>query len=371
MAQAAGAEVVVAIGLEVLVGQPAIGGELVLVAEVVAVADLEVAARVEVELRPAPGDQAERAPLEQRLHRPREVVVQARERDVRGGIRVVDRMDLVAADQALARVELPPEERVDEPADRQHLVAELGREEVVRDFVAVVHRPVRAELHDHRLGTDRQRPREHVEVLDRGLQMHQPPPRGVVGALQLLTVAHAADADPLPAVVGLHEQRVADLLGDRGQVERLVVPGGRVLEAGVVRRVLVRDEHRRRHLQPEPDHRAVCGVLLHRLERERAVQEVDVVHQRDLLQPLAREVVPVREPVDHELVARPVAQVEWLHRDPLGGDPVLVPRGVGDRPESRHERLERRRPVVLGPQQQPDQMLGLRHQSDEAWQMVR
>ena len=173
--------------------------------------------------------------------------------------------------------------------------------------------------------------------------MHQPPPRGVVGALELGTVADPADADPLPAVVGLHEQRVADLLGDRGQVERLVVPGGRVLEAGVVRRVLVRDQHRRRHLQPEADHRAVGRVLLHRLERERAVEQVHVVHQRDLLEPLAREVVPVREPVDHQLVARPVAQVEWLHRDPLGGDPVAVPRGVGDR--ARAARRASRTPV--------------------------
>jgi hypothetical protein len=68
------------------------------------------------------------------------------------------------------------------------------------------------------------------------------------------------------------------------------------------------------HLQPEPDHRAVRRVLLHRLERERVVEQVDVVHQRDLLQPLARVVVPVREPVDDEVVARLVAQVERLDR---------------------------------------------------------
>ena len=165
-----------------------------------------------------------------------------------------------------------------------------------------------------------------------------------------LTPIHCA------AVVGLHEQRVADLLGDRGQVERQVVAGGGVLEARVVRRVLVRDQHRRRHLEPEPDHRAVGRVLLHRLERERAVEQVHVVHQRDLLQPLAREVVPVREPVDHQLVARAVAQVERLDRDPLGRDPVAVPGGVGDRPEPRDQRLERARPVVLGAEQQADQV---------------
>src|SRR5205807_4363835 len=65
-------------------------------------------------------------------------------------------------------------------------------------------------------------------------------------------------------------------------------------------REAVRDEPRLRHAQAEPHHRAVRGVLLHRLERERVVQQVDLVHQGDLLQPLAREVVPPREAVDDE-----------------------------------------------------------------------
>ena len=75
-------------------------------------------------------------------------------------------------------------------------------------------------------------------------------------------------------------------------------------------------------------------MLLHRLERERAVEQVHVVHQRDLLEPFAREVVPVGEPVDYELVAGAVSQVKRLDRDPLGGDPVAVPGVVGDRPET-------------------------------------
>ena len=58
-------------------------------------------------------------------------------------------------------------------------------------------------------------------------------------------------------------------------------------------------------------------MLLHRLERERVVEQVDVVHQGDLLQPLARQVVPPGEPVDHERVARLRAQVERLDHDPL------------------------------------------------------
>ena len=49
------AELVVAVGLEVLVGQSAVGGELLPVGEVLAVADLEVAPGVEIELRSPAG----------------------------------------------------------------------------------------------------------------------------------------------------------------------------------------------------------------------------------------------------------------------------------------------------------------------------
>ena len=113
------AEVAVAVDLEVLVGQLAVGGELLLVGEVLAVADLEVAPGVEVQPRLAAGDRAERAPLQQRAHRPREVVVQARQRDVGRRVGVVDRVRLGAAHERLAGVELPAEERVDQPRDRQ------------------------------------------------------------------------------------------------------------------------------------------------------------------------------------------------------------------------------------------------------------
>src|SRR3954452_12038723 len=123
--EAAGAEVAVAVGVEVLVGQPAVGGELLLVRQVVAVADLEVAARVEVEAGRAAGHDAEHRPLHQGAHRPREVVVQARERDVRAGVGVVDRVDVAAAHERLAGVELPAEERVDEPPYRDDLLADL------------------------------------------------------------------------------------------------------------------------------------------------------------------------------------------------------------------------------------------------------
>src|SRR3984885_14431618 len=86
---------------------------------------------------------------------------------------------------------------------------------------------------------------------------------GPIDSERANTSTPSADADPLPAVVWLHEQGVADLLGNRGQVERLVVLGRGVLKARVVRRVLVRYEHRRRPLETEGDHRAVGRVLSH------------------------------------------------------------------------------------------------------------
>ena len=118
-------------------------------------------------------------------------------------------------------------------------------------------------------------------------------------------------------------------VADRLEIERRVVPLGRRLEALVGRRHLVRDQPRLRHTDPEPHQRAVRRVLLHRLERERVVQQVDVVHQRDLLQPRARQVVPPRQTVDHERVPRRGAEVERLVDDPLGRELVAV-----DRPET-------------------------------------
>ena len=140
--------------------------------------------------------------------------MEARQRDVGRGVRVVDRVRHAVLDDRLARVELPAEERVDEPADRHDLVAELGREEVVVDLVAVVHRPVGLEAHHHRLGADREAAREDVEVLDRRLQVHQPLARLVVAACSSSRSRDPRDADPLAAVERLHEQRVADPLGD-------------------------------------------------------------------------------------------------------------------------------------------------------------
>jgi hypothetical protein len=186
--------------------------------------------------------------------------------------------------------------------------------------------------------------------------VHQPLAGVVVALGELVRVAHHADADPGAAVERLHEQRVADPAGDLREVERAVVALGGVGEALVCRRLLVRHEPGVGHLQAEPHHRAVGGVLLHRLERERVVHQVHAVHQRDLLDPLARHVVPVGEAVDHERVARLHAQVERLDRDALGGELVALVAVLDRGPEARHHRLEGARPVLLHPEQQPDQV---------------
>ena len=360
MVQLGGAEIVVLGHLEVRVGEPPVLRQLLLVGQVLAVADLEVVPGRLVDPHLPPGRRAERRPADERADRPREVVVQARQGDVRRRVRVVDRRGDAVLDDRLAGVELPAEERVHEPADRHDLVAGLGGEEVVVDLVAVVHRPVGLEVHHHRLGADREATSEDVEVLDRGLQVHQPLAGGVVDGMQFGGVADSCDTDPLAAVEGLHVERVADLPRDLLEVEGEVVALRRRLEALVPGRALVRDQPRLRHVQTEAHHRAVGRVLLHRLERERVVEQVDVVHQRDLLQPLARDRVPPAEPVDHERVARLRAQVERLVRDPLGRQLVRLA-AVLDRADLGEQVLERARPVLLGAQQESDQVLSVAH----------
>ena len=85
------------------------------------------------------------------------------------------------------------------------------------------------------------------------------------------------------------------------------------------------------------------------------VEQVDVVHQRDLLQPLARVVVPVRQPVDDQLVAGLVAQVERLDASPARCAASGCPPSASRRTPSRRASASKARgPVLLGAEQQPD-----------------
>jgi hypothetical protein len=236
----------------------------------------------------------------------------------------------------------------------------------VVDRIPLVHRLLGPEVHDHRLGADRQGPGEHVVRLDSLLQVHEHLAGLVVGGPQVVDVLDAGHSAPGAAVERLHVHRVAHLPGDLGQVERLVVTLAGVGPPHIVDRVLVRHENRVRHLHAEPHQGAVGGVLLHRLERERRVQQIDVVHQRNLLQPLARMVVPVREPVDHEVVPGRGAQVEGFDTDAFGLQGVLLS-GVLERSEPTGDRLERPRPVLLHAEEESDEVRrGLAH-GDLSW----
>ena len=285
--------------------------------------------------------------------------MQRRQCHVRARVGVVDRIDLVTDDQHLRRVELPVEERVDDAADRSGLPPGLLGEEVMGHRVAVVHRLVGPEVHHHGLGADGQCAGEVLEV-DGRLEMHQHLARLVVGAVQVLAVADAGDATPAAAVERLHVERVAQLLGDPVEVEGLVVPVSGVGPAHVVHGVLVGHQRGGRHLQAQPHHRAVGAVLLHRLEREGAVEQVGAVDQCCLLQPLTRVVVPVGEPVDDQRCPHRVVEPERLDRQPLAGDRVLGA-AVGHRPDHPLDGLEGSWPVLLGSEQQSDQVAAHPH----------
>jgi hypothetical protein len=97
-------------------------------------------------------------------------------------------------------------------------------------------------------------------------------------------------------------------------------------------------------------------VLLHGLERERAVEQVGPIHQRGLLEPLARVVVPVGEPVYDQPGADRVGELERLDGEPLGLDVMDNARGVGDRADASQDRLERLGPVLLRAEEQADEV---------------
>ena len=187
--------------------------------------------------------------------------------------------------------------------------------------------------------------------------MHQHLAGRVVGPVELIAVVDPADATPGSAVERLHEHRKADPTGHLVQVERQVVGAGRVGPLLMIEGVLVRHQHGGWDVESEPDHRAVGGVLLHGLERERIVEQIGAVHQRGLLQPLPGVVVPPGQPVDHHIVPDRVPEVERLDRDSLGVERV-VRVVVPDASELSDQRFEGSWPVVLGAEQESDQVGG-------------
>ena len=321
VAEVLGAPVVVALGLEVLVGEREVGVEL-LVVGAVGVGDLEVRRHLEVDVGAATGDQAVRRPLHQGADRPGEVVVERGDGDIGAGVGVVDRVDLVALHEHLAELNSQWKKAltireiatVCFPADSERKPWLTAYRLCIgcsgRKSITIVSGPI-----------ERARAKwSYSTVAWRCINIS---PESSYAVCRSSLVVDPADAAPPAAVERLHVQRVAQLGGEHVEVEGLVVLLAGVGPAVVVDRVLVRHQDRRRDLEAEPDHRAVRRVLLHRLEREGAVEQVGAVDEGGLLQPLAGVEVPVGEPVDDQAGAHRVGEVERLDRQALAGEPVL------------------------------------------------
>ena len=313
--QVRGAELVEAVGLHALVGDLCVALEALAVREVL-LGDGEEGVPAEVGGLLALGGGAEDGPADHVLDEVREVVVQRGDLEVGAGVGEVDRVEDAVLAQRLAGVELPAEERVDGEAgvgeDRPLLA--VDEEEV--DLVAVVEGGAGVVLDDVDLRSDADGADEQVEGVDGLLQVHDPLARFFVGSAQLLRVVDAGDADPGAAVVGLHEERVAEALADLLELPLATVALHRGVDVGVVGEPLLGRDHPGlgdRH--PELHHGAVGGVLLHRLQRPRVVEHVEAVHDDGLLDPLAAGMEPVGEAVEDHVVADRLAQEERVDGD--------------------------------------------------------
>ena len=141
---------------------------------------------------------AQNAPGDEGPDRPREVVVEAHERDVGRRVRIVDQGRLIAL--TITSQELNSQRK---NALTSRLIVStsrwrLGREEVRLGAVAVV--PVGGGVMpgDEGLRPDREAAREHVEVLDGGLHVHQPLARVLVGEAELLRVVMRVTPTHIP-----------------------------------------------------------------------------------------------------------------------------------------------------------------------------
>ena len=129
---------------------------------------------------------------------------------------------------------------------------------------------------------------EDVEVFDGSLQMHHRLAGAVVGLHQRAGVGDAAHPAPATAVKGLHVQWIAELLSSDGrQVEHVIVLVSRELIAVLVGISLGRDQPGLGYLEAQANHGDVGRVLFHALKGERVVEQIDLVEQCGLLEPLA------------------------------------------------------------------------------------
>jgi hypothetical protein len=252
--------------------------------------------------------------------------------------------------QRLAAVELPPEKRVDRQRHFAQVVFFGLGDEVLLHRVPIVERRVRVVEDTRRLRPEPDAAHETIVVGDAGLEVHHRLAALVVGALELLLVVALHDAAPTTAVVRLDEVGITHLLSDAAEVEEARVLRERRLE---IRRRLVRfgrDHPRGRDGHPELHHRAVGGVLLHGLHGPRVVEDVEVVHQHGLFDPLSARVVPVGQAVDHHVVLAVLAQIERLDRDSLHLEAQRVAFVRDAQVELAHDPFVASRPADVGAQ---------------------
>ena len=105
---------------------------------------------------------------------------------------------------------------------------------------------------------------------------------------------------------------VAYFRADVAEIEELRIALERRREIGR-RFVLLRWEQPRfGHGKPELLHGAVRRLLFHRLDGPRVVQHVEAFHENGLFYPLTASVVPVRDPIENDVVTGARFQTERL-----------------------------------------------------------
>ena len=109
----------------------------------------------------------------------------------------------------------------------------LRRDEVLLARVAIVKRGAWVVEHRVRLRAEADDAHEAVEAVHASLRMHDHRAAVFVGATECIEVIALRDRAPTAAVVGLHKERIAELLADLSEVEELRVLRERGLEVGV------------------------------------------------------------------------------------------------------------------------------------------
>ena len=280
--------------------------------------------------------------------------VQRRDLAVRAGVGEVDRVPVALVAQRLAGIEVPAEETVD---GQRHVLehrAVPGVEEIVIHAVAVVQRRAGVIVDAARLRAEPDAAHEVIVGQDALLQVHHLRAALLVGAAQRFLVVDLVDADPGAAVVGFHEQRVADLVADFAEVEVARVLAQRRLQVGAVVVSFGRNHPGVGDRQAEAHHRAIAGLLFVGLQRPRVVVDIEVVQDDRFLDPFAAGLVPVGQAVDDDVVLDRLAQVERFDRGAFDLETDFLAVVRNRQVEPAHQGLVTDRPADVGTERQPD-----------------